>query len=142
MIQDHGEALEFDLRHELGIDLYEYLRGDRPMAQLYRFITRLPRHGHFQASIAASENASKRLVNKKDTPKSFGMLDWTYERELLTTVCDLLQQLHASFIQANSDGGKRPKVEPMPRPKTALDRLEARQVVEEHRSLVRLMLPE
>lgn len=76
-----------------------------------------------------------------DEPFVFGYTGWTYERELLTTVCDLLQQFHASFIQANSDKGTRPTVDPMPRPTTALDRVRARQVIENHYNLVALMRP-
>lgn len=107
-----------------------------------RFLARLPRHGHFHASVMDDEDAVAALQAEPDGPSAFGMQGWTYERELLTTVVDVLGQLHASFIQANSDDGKRPKVEPMLRPRTALDRMRSRQVLEEHRNLVRLLRPQ
>jgi hypothetical protein len=48
--------------------------------------------------------------------------EFDYTTEALANVTDLLQELHATLIAANSKGGKRPKVSPMPRPRTALDR--------------------
>lgn len=118
------------------------MRGDRPWVQLYRFLERLPRHSHFHAALLEDEETAASLSERSEhTTGSFGMVGWTYERELLTTICDLLLQLHATFIQANSEDGHRPPVDPMPRPKTALDRVEARMAREAHRQRVRLLRP-
>lgn len=87
------------------------------------------------------EDAASRLLDNNTDGPAFGMLDWTYERELLTTICDLLAQFHATFIQANSSDGKRPSISPLPRPKTALDRLAARRAREAHEARVRMLRP-
>lgn len=135
-----GDEIEWDLRHELGIDLIDYFRGARPWAQLYRFLARLPRHSHFHASVMDDDDAVKQLLSR-ERPAGFGLVGWTFERELLTAAVDALNQLHATLIQVNSDDGKRPKVESLPRPTTALDRMARDEELTAHRNRVRLLRP-
>lgn len=135
-----GEAIEWDLRRELGIDLVDYFRGTRPWAQLYRFLARLPRHSHFYAGVMDDEAAVAQLLGR-DRPGTFGLTGWTFERELLTAIVDAVNQLHATLIQVNSSDGKRPKTAPLPRPTTALDRIAIEQERSEHRARVRLLRP-
>lgn len=82
----------------------------------------------------------RELLDSGGAGKGFGMQGWTYERELLTTVVDVLGQIHATLIQVNSENARRPVVEPMRRPKTALDRVEAKRSVAEHEERVRQWL--
>lgn len=77
----------------------------------------------------------------KGRPAGLTLAGWTYERELLTTIVDVLNQLHATLIQVNSEKGDRPPVDALPRPKTALDRIQAQRAVREHRARVALMRP-
>jgi hypothetical protein len=76
-----------------------------------------------------------------DKPSDMDILGWTAERELLTTIVDVLAQIHATLIQVHSEGHKRPPVEPMRRPVTVLDKVEAKRAIEDHRELVRKLLP-
>lgn len=76
-----------------------------------------------------------------DNIATFGMLDWTHDRELLTLIVDVLNQMHATLVQVNSSDGKRPAVEPMRRPVTVLDKIEAQQNIEDHRERVAKFLP-
>lgn len=121
----------------------EYIRGERPWSQLYRFLARLPRWSHFHASVMDDEESVAGLLDQEADrePGAFGLRDWTHERELLTAIVDQLGALHATLIQVNSDGGKRPEWEPMRRPKTALDRMEARRAKEAHEQRVRMLRP-
>lgn len=66
---------------------------------------------------------------------------WTTDHELLTTIIDILNHLHATLIQVNDEKGRRPDVQPMPRPITALAKVEVRQAVAHHRELVAKFLP-
>lgn len=73
--------------------------------------------------------------------RSFGLVGWTYERELLTLIVDVLNQMHATIVQANSTDGKRPAVEMLKRPITALNKIEARQTARDHQERVAKFLP-
>lgn len=103
---------------------------------------RLPAHGHFHSQLLDDEDAAAELLARVgEGDRRFGALGWTPERELLTTICDLLAQLHATLIQVNTTNGRRPDVTPLRRPSTALDRIQAKADREAHRERVRLFLP-
>lgn len=122
--------------------MYEYIRGERPWAQLHRFLERLPRHSHFHASVMGDDDSVAEMLNRPVSESaSFGTLDWTHERELLTLIVDVLNQLHATIIQVNSDKGKRPAIDPMPRPVTVLNKVETQQNMAAHQERVRKFLP-
>jgi hypothetical protein len=124
----------------LGIDLHEFIRGDRPWDQMYRFLARLPRHSHFHASVMDDDESVEQLLDRPAS-RAFGLAGWTFERELLTAMVDALNQVHATLIQINSQNGQRPAVDPLPRPVTALHRQQARQRFSAHQSRVRLVQP-
>lgn len=86
------------------------------------------------------EESVESILARGGERASFGMQGWTYERELLTTVVDVLGQIHATLVQVNSENGRRPVVEPLKRPRTALDRVEAKRAVAEHEQRVRQWL--
>lgn len=83
------------------------------------------------------EDAAELLA--RGTPKSFGMKDWTFERELLSALIDEVRQMHSTLYSAH--GGKNFPYKPMPRPVTALDRIERREKLARHEQRVRLVLP-
>lgn len=102
----------------------------------------MPRHSHFHASVMSDADSVVELLERSGTePTTFGTLGWTYERELLTLIVDILNQMHATLVQVNSDNGKRPPVEPMRRPVTVLDKVEAQQGLLAHQERVRKFLP-
>ena len=70
----------------------------------------------------------------------FGMQDWTHDRELLTLLIEEIRSLHSSLIAINNKG-KGFTVAPLPRPVTALDRIQRRQRLARHRALVDMVLP-
>lgn len=108
---------------------------------MYRFLPRLPRHGHYYASVLDHEESAAELLRGGPASTRFGMLGWTYERDLLTSILDSMAHLNATLIQVNSKDGQRPTVNPSPRPRTAIDRLEAREALEAHRQRVRMWAP-
>lgn len=107
---------------------------------MYRFLARLPRHGHFYASVLADEESVEQILSRKDadeTKPSIPLAGWTTDHDLLSTVVDVLNNLHATLIQVNSEKGQRPDVKPMRRPETAIDRVATRRDIEEHLDRVR-----
>jgi hypothetical protein len=76
---------------------------------------------------------------RRGEAKTFGMRDWTYDRELLSLLIDEIRSLHSTFVAANNKG-KGFSVTPMPRPVTALDRLKKHERWSRHDERVRLVL--
>lgn len=68
------------------------------------------------------------------------MRDWTHERELLSLLIDEVRSMHGTVY--SSAGGKNFPTKPMPRPVTALQRVERRQKLDRHKERVRLVIPE
>lgn len=81
------------------------------------------------------------MLRRSGTQTTFGLLGWTYERELLTLIVDVLNQMHATMVQVNSADGKRPAVEMLRRPVTALNKVEAQQEILDHQERVAKFLP-
>lgn len=75
------------------------------------------------------EVARKMLADTDGGPRrAMDMQGWTYERELLTAILESVQRLTAITIAANSKDGKAPRVPPLPRPETAVQRIRLRVV--------------
>lgn len=123
----------------MGIDIHDYFRGARKWTEFHRLIRRLPRHSHFYASLLDNEEDAAALLADGE-PSSFGMRDWTHERDLLSTLIDEVRLMHATLY--SSHGGKNFPFKPMPRPVTALQRVDRRQKLDRHRERVRLVIPE
>jgi vacuolar-type H+-ATPase subunit I/STV1 len=75
-----------------------------------------------------------------DQPTTMDTVGWTPERELLTTIVDVLSEMHATLIQVNTKDGKRPPVERMSRPTSIFEKIEHKQAVEAHRERVRKLI--
>jgi hypothetical protein len=91
-----------------------------------------------------NDTDSVEILQKRKKPAEetqLTTLGWTAERDLLTSIVEVLAHIHATLIQVHSKEGKRPDVEPLRRPHTIVDRVEARQAWEEHRERVSKMLP-
>lgn len=73
--------------------------------------------------------------------KNFGLTGWSSEIELLTSISGLLEALLSRTIAGQTKNGKGPKVSPAPRPHTAIDRLEQRNLEHQHDDLVAQLLP-
>ncbi|HEX5525170.1 MAG TPA: hypothetical protein VFX53_17125 [Pedococcus sp.] len=141
MIERHGEALEYDLHHELHIDIHDFFRGTRSWVEFYRLIYRLPAYGHFKAGLLDNEDDAAELL-KRGEAATFGMHGWTYERELLSSLVEAVRAMHSTLVAVNSKGHKGFTVKPLPRPVTAMDRLKKRQRWHRHDELVAKVLPQ
>lgn len=87
----------------------------------------------------SEEDAAELLA--RGQAEQFGMRDWTHTRELLTVLVEEIRSLHSSLIAINNRG-RGFKVSPLPRPVTAIDRVERRQRQARHLERVRMVLPD
>lgn len=108
--------------------------------EFYRLIHRLPPHGHFKASLLDNEEDAAELL-KRGEATTFGARDWTYDRELLSSLVDAVRSMHSTLVAVNTKNRKGFTVKPMPRPVTAIDRLKKRERWQRHADLVRSVLP-
>lgn len=145
MIEDYGEALEYDLQRELGINILEFWRARRPWPQLLRLAERLPDHGHYKVAIRDDDELARRQAEAEaadpaqpQSPKSVDARVWTPERAVLTDLADILLAIHASLEAQRT--GQRQRPTPMPRPRLARDRVDAALAMERHQERVRMML--
>jgi hypothetical protein len=137
--------LEYDLQHELGIDILEFFRAQRPWPQLLRYAERLPDHGHYKVAIRQDDELARRQAEaeeaegeQKPGKPTVDAHTWTPERAALTDVADILLGIRASLEAQRT--GKQQRPDPMPRPRLARDRVEAARAFERHQQRVRMML--
>lgn len=77
---------------------------------------------------------------KRPLAKAFGLADWTYDRELLTSIAESIHELHATVV-AVASGEDRQSVDPFPRPVTAVERLATRQTTAVRENAIAALLP-
>jgi hypothetical protein len=76
-----------------------------------------------------------------DEEPRLSFVDWTPERDLLTTIADILNGIHATLIQVNDERGRRPDIGALPRPTTVIEKVEKQQIIALHQSIVAQFLP-
>lgn len=81
--------------------------------------------------------AQQMTADKKKKSVRQTMLGWTTEVSLLATIVDVLSEMHATLIQVNSKDSRRPSVTHVNRPSSALDRIEAKLAISEHKRRVK-----
>lgn len=80
-----------------------------------------------------------KLSRDQPKPPKRRMSEWSVEVELLSTAVDRITELIQTV--AASHGAKPSRVTPQPRPRTAMERVEERERVRKHRSVVARVLP-
>lgn len=93
LLDEHGEAIEWDLSHYHHRSLHDLFNGSLTWRQLRSFISHLPR-----------ESALARKLLGDDAP-------WGLSEQLLAMAIDVLRQ--GNYQRGN---GKGPKPKPLPRP--------------------------
>jgi hypothetical protein len=88
-------------------------------------IDHLPRNSAYVEALSLDEELAAQVASRPPVDKpgksSVNMRDWSPLLEMLTVIADR----QADIIQAiiASQGGKPPKIRPLPRPKTAIEKL-------------------
>lgn len=81
------------------------------------------------AAVLDDEDVARRLLAESGRPvrREMTMYGWSPVVELLTAQLEATLRLTAITIAANSKDGKPPKVNPLPRPETAVQRIRLRE---------------
>lgn len=141
VIDRYGPAIEWDLRREWQVDIHEYFRGERPWAQLRRFLDGLaPTSRYIIAKRNDPETALATARALRDARHGEGRsryrppaVEWDARAELDAAILDRLGEVVALLSDLPIAGKKRKGKPPKrtPRPETAIERAE-RQLSEEH----------
>lgn len=132
-------AAERDLRHIHGLDLTVEWRARR-WRRLLNLLDGLRRDSYLSEAIALDEELAKAYLDREDAedeenrrPKR-RMSEFSVEAELLSTLVDRVGELIQTV--AVTRGAKRRRIEPMPRPETALHRVRHRRAHNKHKYTV------
>lgn len=125
------------------------MRGDLPWGKFHRLLEHLPEFGRYKLAVADDDElAAAILAHRRNAPAPTGsgrrvpLMSWTEQRELAATLTDLLTSLRLQILAGQLPRGKKPpKVPPAARPRTALQRVEARSDLARHRLIVSQVLP-
>lgn len=139
-IDRYGEAIEYDLRRELGIDLLEYFLPEKPPARTWRqlagFIRRLPSGGQYWAAMASDdERAEHWVLTHPDEPPA-GEPPLTTMTDTNQMITEVIVQLDRLVCQEVSLGGESLDPSPPKRPTTAMERARKHARTIRHNSLV------
>lgn len=150
-VERYHDAIEYDLRAELGVDLDALWRGRR-FRRLLNLIDHLPRHTWYSEAVSTdqehAEMLAKALAEQGDdgSKHSPPMHTWSPEVDMLAKVVDAVRSVNHTLAAVNSEKGKAPKPpEPEARPKTALDGIRKAayhsQRQAKHEALAKRLLP-
>lgn len=134
-----GDAIEYDLAVRQ-VDLVTEW-GKRRFRYLLNLINHLPRNSAYVQALTDDDEWAEQVLAsaQSNRPAHPRMQDWSPELELLTSLYDRVGELVRVSVAAT---GSRPKrLQPAPRPVTALDRARARRRKAQHQRLVTTMLP-
>lgn len=130
-----GSEVEYDLA-VIGWELGELWR-ERRWRFLLNLIARLPRTSQTREAMVASEEFIEQVMpddDKDSKDKGPRFSEFSAEVEALFVVADRLGDVCSGLVGL---GGKKPKrVNPLPRPQTAYDRVKVRRRREQHNALV------
>jgi hypothetical protein len=113
----------------------------RRWRKLLNLIDGLPRDSAYVEALTSDEQWAAAVLDNPppDGPPTRRMADWTPELEMLTNLYDRVGELIQ--VTVATAGGKPRKVQPAPRPTTALERARRHRREAKHRSLVSRVLP-
>lgn len=134
MVSKYGDEIEVDLHREYGVDLLDFFRGRFSWRKLYLLIQKLPSRALFHEAIADDREFAEQFI---DAPQGSGaprVSEYSQEVARLDLVVEHLAALTATVVAMA--GGKPGRLKPMPRPETALTRLERERSTQRHNSLV------
>lgn len=128
LIDRYGPAIEYDLQAELGLDLVDFFRRRHSWAKLERLLDQLPRASRFRCAVADDDEVAESILAGGERPARGSvpppLQDVDYHASLLMIIADRLGDVAATVIA--SAGGNPGPVSPLPRPVSALDRVQRR----------------
>lgn len=152
VVDHYEEALEYDLRNHLGVNLEE-LWLHRRWGRLLGYIDRLPSHTWYAQAVSEDPEHTALLAkqmadaqaNGEDDQASPPLATWSPEVAKLSDVHDAIKELIHVTVSAHSDGKKVPEPVFTRRPQSDLQRQVEKMKFERrkaaHEKLVARMLP-
>lgn len=158
--------MEWDLQHELRVDLLDFFRHERPWAQLYRFIDKLPSWGYYKTELAMDPEFAKHLVDEEEKAEEKrleefkaavargeyppavdddeGITPLGYDPVIarLDMIADREMMIWAAVVAQYTQDHKPPNWQEMPTPTTAVDKERENRVKNELNALHRLLMGE
>jgi hypothetical protein len=123
------------------MDLAQLWR-QRRWRKLLNIIDHLPRDSAYVEALTDDEELAERMLARPEQPavKSLRrMSEFSAEVEVLSVIADRIAE--QTQVIAATKGAKPHKVKPMPRPRTAMEKVRKRRRETAHRSLVSRLLP-
>ena len=132
---------------EFGLDLLDFFRGRYSWAKLERLLSRivvLPQ-SHYRWAIADDDEAAERALEAEEKARREGskpkpspappLEAFSPEVQYLAMMVDRLGEVIQAVV-STVPKAKVPKMRPLPRPETALDRARRRKSLQRHHDLV------
>lgn len=101
----------------------------------------MPRDSAYVEALTSDEQWAQAVLDNPapEQKPSRRMSEWSPEMEMLTNLYDAVRENTRAVI--SSAGGKAGKIQPAPRPATALDTARRQRALKKHRSVVARVLP-
>lgn len=134
MVSKYGDEVEVDLHREFGVDLLDFFRGRYSWRKLGMFLRKLSPRSLANEAMLDDPEMAELFLNAPAGPSAPRVSEYSAEVARLDLVIEHLAALTATV--ASAFGGKPGRLKPMPRPETAVTRLERARQVERYDSLV------
>lgn len=144
MMQRYGSGIEFDLRNHLSVSATELFRGRR-WREMLNYIDMLPTNSHMNRLLMADEQYMEMVVEQQEkSPPGASrpsMADFSLTNNLLMQLVDAVHVNTAVNRGIANPKGPRPRIDPLPRPYSAADKVRANLQKKQHEEMVSILLP-
>lgn len=144
MMQRYSQGIEYDLRHHLsGLSAGDLWR-ERRWRELLNYIDLLPTDSHMNRLLTSDEEYMEMaLRHRKESngPPRPSMSEWSLTNSLLAQVIDAVHANTAVNRGIADPKRPMPRVDPVPRPYTAAEKVRYRMQQRRHEEMVAMLLP-
>jgi hypothetical protein len=143
MMSKYGDGVEFDLRNHLGLSAGELWRGRR-WREMLAYIDMLPTNSHMNRLLVSDEEYMEIVVlqrEKNPTPSRPSMAEFSMTNSLLMQLIDAVNLNTAINKAIANPKGPKPRIDPVPRPYTAEEKVSRQIQKARHEELVSMLLP-
>lgn len=138
LIERFGEAIEVDIAHYYPGERLTDLWRRRRFRYLLNLIDHLPRQSYFVETLLNDDEFAEQMALMPDVAPRERVSEWSPER---VTLADIADKMTALLITVRTAlGGDPERFEPVPRPRTAVERYRDAAARQAHRERVRLLI--
>lgn len=143
MMQRYSDGIEYDLRHHLGVSAGELWRGRR-WRELLNYIDMLPTNSHMNRLLTTDEEYMEAALAKREGQPGSNrpsMAEFSLTNSLLMQLIDAVHVNTAVNKGIANPKGPKPRIDPVPRPATAAERVNYLREKRRHEEMVAMLLP-